>query len=178
MLDIMIATRAKSNRVPNVRMAGILLLTGVVFLQGCAPLLTVEAVVLVAGGAAIVTDPSLEGLPRSETNRATLSYPIADVYSKLIQTVERNGRSIVETLSNSYSLRVSYPFSFLANNWGGVITISCIAEGSDTTVIIVGSGRDTNQRIQRIGDEIINDLKAALTQAPEMQVPAAAGNAG
>ena len=34
----------------------------------------------------------------------------------------------------THTLRVSYPFSLVHNNWGGEITVSCVAEGQGTRV--------------------------------------------
>jgi len=143
-----------------------LVLPAVVLLQGCAAVWGAMALAGTVGGATVVANPDLELIPKSETDRATLAYPVATVYPTLRQTVERNGRTIVEPIDASYTLRVSYPFSLLANNWGGVITISCIAQGDATTVVFLGSGRDTNQRLQKIGDDIIRDLRAALDRQP------------
>ena len=114
----------------------------------------------------MVANPDLELGPKSETSRATLAYPVAAVYSTLRQTVEQNGRTIVEPIDAYHTLRVAYPSSQLANDWGGVSTFSCIAEGQGTTVVFLGSGRDTHQRPQKIDGEIIRDLLTALDRHP------------
>jgi len=144
------------------RLLAVLSLVGL--LQGCAAFFAAMAVVEIAGGVTVAASPDLEPLPKTETHRATLAYPVATVYATLKHTAAQNGRAIVETIDESHSLRVSYPFSLFTNNWGGVITISCIAEGQGTTVVFLGSGRDTNQRLLKIDDEILHDLREALAR--------------
>jgi hypothetical protein len=124
------------------------------------------ALPIAVGGAQVAADPNLILGPKDETNRATFSYATPKVFGTLTQTVERNGRIIVESIPDSYTLVVSYPFSFLANNWGGNITIICIKEGFGTTVTIIGSGRDAKSRVKKIGDEILTDMTATLRQLP------------
>jgi hypothetical protein len=145
----------------------VLVLFSICLLEGCAPLILVTTIPLVVGGARVAADPSLELGPKDETNRVVIHYPIQQTFSVLLKTVEQNGRKIVATIPAGYSLRVSYPFSFLANNWGGVITIACLQEGSDTTVTILGSGRDPNYRVKKIGDEILREVSIALEQMPK-----------
>lgn len=152
-----------------VRVAGAsLLLATTLLLQGCAAVLGVTAATVAVGGAAMAVNPDLEGLPREVTNRATFSYPTDEVYAVLTETVASDGRKIVEASPATYTLRVSYPFSFLANNWGGVITITCTADGAGTTLVIIGSGRDTTERLAKIGVEIIHDLRLALARLPRV----------
>lgn len=155
-----------SGRFLPARIGAVLLLAVAALLQGCAVVSLAIAIPAVIGGTAMAVDPGLEVAPKAVTNKATLAYPTSKVYSALAQTVERNGREIVESTPAKYTLRVSYPFSLLANNWGGVITITCVPEGSDTTITILGSGRDSNHRLQKIGDEVVNDLKMFLILEP------------
>lgn len=147
-------------------------------LQGCAVVFGVTAATLAVGGTAMAVDADLEGLPREVTNRAAFSYPVAEVYAVLAATVESNGRKIVDTFPANYTLRVSYPFSFLSNNWGGVITLVCKPEGEGSVLVIIGSGRDTMERLEKIGDEIIYDLRAALAMRPRPPPGIDAGQAG
>jgi len=151
------------------RLAAPLLLSSVMLLQGCVVLLGVQAAVGVIGGTAVLTNPDMELIPKTEVSRETLAYPIALVFATLEHTVERNGRKIIEPLAASYALRVSYPFSLLTNNWGGVITVTCIPEGQDTTIVILGSGRDPVQRLEKIGVEIFHDVRIALSRPAETQ---------
>jgi hypothetical protein len=157
--------------------AGLLLAT-TLLLQGCAVFWGVTAATVAVGGTAMAVDPDLEGLPKEVTNRAAFSYPVDEVYAVLNETVAGDGRKIVEALPATHTLRVSYPFSFLANNWGGVITITCMPEGSGTTLVIIGSGRDTTERLAKIGVEIIRDLRLALAGRPRPLPGVEAGKAG
>jgi hypothetical protein len=123
------------------------------------------------GGAVIATNPDLVLIPKEVSNSETLNYSARMVYSALTLTVEQNGRRIIDSSPANYTFRVSYPFSFLTNNWGGVITIACIPEGSDTKITILGSGRDPNYRVKKIGDEILTGLRLALEQLPKGSSP-------
>ena len=147
--------------------AALLLVATISLLPGCAAFWGVAAATVAVGGTAMAVNPDLEGLPREVTNRATFSYPTDEVFAVLTETVARDGRQIVDAFPATYTLHVSYPFSFLSNNWGGVITIRCTPEGDGTVLVIVGSGRDTPQRLAKIGVEIIHDLRVALAARPQ-----------
>lgn len=156
--------RRRASGVAVMALAWLLLL-----LQGCAGLATVAAVelaVVVAGGAKMAVDPDTTPLPKEVTNRATFYRPAAQVYEVLLTTVERNGRSIVGTEPSAHVMRVSYPFSLLTNNWGGVLTLTCVPQDDATLLLVVGSGRDTTARLRKIGDEIVADLGEALARMP------------
>ena len=103
-----------------------------------------------------------------ETNRRTFANPAVDVYTVVVQEVERNERKIVERDAPSRSLLVSYPFSWLSNNWGGSLRILCIPSEFGTTVIILGDGRDAVSRVRAIGDEVLADADRALRRQPRM----------
>ena len=132
-------------------------------LEGCAAVAAgAIASGAIIGGAQLAVDPDLAPLPREVTNRTTFYRPAVQVYEVLLTTVERNGRTIVGTEPSAYVLRVSYPFSLFSNNWGGVLTLTCVPRDDATLLLVVGSGRDTTARLRRIGDEIVSDLGAAL----------------
>lgn len=159
-------------------MAGaLLILATTLLLQGCAVFWGVTAATVAVGGTAMAVNPDLEGLPREITNRATFSYPTDEVYAVLTETVASDGRQIVDAFPATHTLRVTYPFSFLSNNWGGVITITCTPEGAGTVLIIIGSGRDTTERLAKIGVEIIHDLRVALARRTLLPPGVGAGSA-
>ena len=139
--------------------AACLLLAGCVA-GGAAALGTVVA------GARMASEPDYAPLAREVTDRVTFHRPAPQVYEALIATVERNDRRIVGSEPDAYLLRVSYPFSMQTNHWGGVLTLSCVPEGTSTALVIVGSGRDGTARLRQIGDEIVSDLGAALERTP------------
>lgn len=125
-------------------------------LSGCAE------VMLVSGVATMV-----KALPSNEprwvqTNRLTVGHAAPDVYALLEQEAEKNGRTIVERDAASLSLRISYPFSLLKNNWGGTMRITCVADASGTQVTIEGDGRDATTHVRAIGNEVLADLDGAL----------------
>jgi len=101
-----------------------------------------------------------------ETNQLTFAYPVEDVYTLVVQGVEKNGRAIVALNTESRSILVSYPFSWLKNNWGGSLRITCVSSEFGTTVTILGDGRDTVPRVRAIGDEVLKDLGTALRRRP------------
>ena len=101
-----------------------------------------------------------------ETNQLTFTYPVEDVYTLVVLGVERNGRAIVALSADSHSILVSYPFSWLKNNWGGSLKIACVQTEFGTSVIILGDGRDTVPRVRAIGDEVLKDLDGALRRQP------------
>jgi hypothetical protein len=152
--------RSIGQRSVRVRFAAALLAAIVPFLAGCAGVLVASSVATM--GAAL---PSKE--PHwVETNELAFAYPIDDVYTSLAQNVARNGRAIVASNAESRSLVVSYPFSWLKNNWGGSLRITCVPSEFGTTVIIVGDGRDAVARVRKIGDEVLEDLDATLRRLP------------
>ena len=132
----------------------------IALLSGCAELMVVSS------ATALVT-----GLPSNdprwvETNQMAFDHPVAAVYELATREVERNGRKIVERDEPAHSLLVSYPFSWMKNNWGGTIRITCASMESGTKVTIVGDGRDIVPHVRDIGDEILRDLDKALRQQP------------
>ena len=160
-----------SKHLQSQRTAVLALLVFASLLGGCAELLVVATMPIVVGGANVVANPDLVLIPKEETNRETFKYPTPTVYSVLTLTVERNGRRIVDSNTAEYTIRVSYPFSFLTNNWGGVIEIACLQEGTDTRITILGSGRDPNYRVKKIGDEILSEMRLSLEQLPMSSSP-------
>src|SRR5690242_11262968 len=77
-----------------------------------------------------------------EIERLAFGYPPDVVYTALVQGMERNGRQIVEQDPQSQTVHVSYPFSWLKNNWGGTLRITCITSEFGTTVTLHGDARD------------------------------------
>lgn len=132
-------------------------------LCGCAELALVNSVTILATGPR--SDPSRN----VETNRQTFMHPVSTVYDALQVVVEREGRKIVASDPTAYQLEVAYPFSWLHNNWGGVITVTCTADDSvretpATAVRVVGGARDAHVRIRKLGDSILRDLADALAR--------------
>ena len=131
----------------RVRVAAVLLAASVPFLSACVAL------------------PSNE--PHwVKTNELAFAYPVDDVYTSMVQNVARNGRAIVRSDATSHFVIASYPFSWLKNNWGGTLTITCVETEFGTTVTILGDGRDHVARVRKIGDEVLEDLDAALRRLP------------
>lgn len=147
------------------RLAAGLGLAALTLLQGCATGFAAAGAAVVLAGGALAVDPDYAPLPKDVTNQVTLFHPAPQVYATLLTTVERNGRVIVGTEPGDYVVRVSYPFSWTSNNWGGVLTLSCVPSDASTVLLVVGSGRDATSRLRRIGDEIIADLGDALAHA-------------
>ena len=135
-------------------------------MSGCAELLLLNSLgTLAASANGPTADPNRE----TETNRHTFDRPIVDVYSALVTVVERDGRKIVDQDHDAYSMVVSYPFSWLENNWGGVVKITCMSTGGadanrETTVRVMGGARDSILRIRRLGESILRDVTEALEQ--------------
>lgn len=140
-----------------------------VALSAALPLLSGCAAVMVADGVAKMALALPSNEPHwVETNRLTFAQPAVDVYSVVVQEVERSGRKIVERDAESRSLLVSYPFSWLKNNWGGSLKITCVASEFGTTLTILGDGRDAVPRVRAIGDEVLEDVEKALRRQPRM----------
>jgi len=129
---------------------------------------TLAAAILCAGISLLSGCPSLPSKEPHwvETNQLTFAYPVEDVYTLVVQGVEKNGRAIVALNTESRSILVSYPFSWLKNNWGGSLRITCVSSEFGTTVTILGDGRDTVPRVRAIGDEVLKDLGTALRRRP------------
>lgn len=132
-------------------------------LSGCAELALLNSVTILATGPS--SDPSRD----VETNRQTFLHPVSTVYGALQVVVERDGRKIVASDPAAHRLDVAYPFSWLHNNWGGVITVTCTVDDADretpaTTVRVVGGARDAHARIRKLGDSILRDLADALAR--------------
>ena len=86
-----------------------------------------------------------------------INYPVTTVYRGLISVAEIDGRKIVATDDAAYTLRVSYPFSLLSNNWGGEIAISCIVDGYGTRVLFQDDGHDASSRVKKIEARMLDD---------------------
>jgi hypothetical protein len=149
---------------PRIITLGRFLATGalVTALSGCAQFLLTQAAV----GIVNPTKPDTVG--PGETNRRTYEQTIEMVYGALISSIERDGRRIIERDPSAHALKVSYPFSFSQNNWGGMITVSCtpdIADGRPVTIVRLFSGEhDTHSRIQKLGEYILMNLDVQLSQ--------------
>jgi len=159
-LSVVLDGQTTSPRPLWVKVAAALLAAVIPFLSGCAEVLLAYSVVAMANAL-----PSNE--PHwVETNRLTFAYPPEVVYTVVVEGVERNGRKIVEHNVASQSLLVSYPFSWLKNNWGGSLKITCVPSEFGTTVTILGDGRDGVAHVRGIGDEVLEDLDKALRRQP------------
>ena len=130
-------------------------------LSGCAELMLANSLVSMAAAAVPSNTARLV-----EINQLLFAYPPEVVYAVVLESVERNGRKIAERNADAQSLRVSYPFSWLKNNWGGMLTITCTASEFGTTVTILGDGRDVVPHVRAIGDEVLDDVDAALRRQP------------
>ena len=133
-------------------------------LTGCAGLAAADLVTLVVRGT------SSNRVDESETNQQSFAQPIEQVFSALLETVEKDGRKIVDRDPVAYSIKVSYPFSWQQNNWGGTFTVSCTkreaSDGSSMTVVhIFGSQADPHLRIRRLGDAILANLATYLSHS-------------
>jgi hypothetical protein len=132
-------------------------------LSGCAE------VMLVANTTALVKALPPREARWVETHRVSFSHPAAQLYALVAQEAEHHDRKIVERDAPSGTLVLSYPFSWLKNNWGGTLKITCSADAhGTTTVTILGDGRDAPARVRAIGDEILADLEQALRRQPRM----------
>lgn len=141
--------------------AGLLLVTAL--MSGCAELTLVNSVGTLANG------PAPDYSREAETNIQAFSYPVSKVYGALVTVVERDGRKIVTSDSDTHILRVAYPFSWRHNNWGGVITISYtlneLVPGEPETIVhVVGGARDPLFRIRKLGEAILRDLGDELVR--------------
>ena len=140
-------------------------------LSGCAELALINSIgTLVKGPVPPVPDPKRE----AETNRQTLRYPVDLVYATLISVVERDGRRIISSDADAHQLRVSYPFSWLHNNWGGVVTITCtsndqLVDAALMTVQVSGGANDSLSRIRVLGNSILKDLDDELNSRTRAQ---------
>ena len=129
-------------------------------LHGCAAM-------MLASNTAILIKSFPSNEPRwVETNRLIVTERTDVVFAAVIQEVERNGREIIQRDPEAHAISVSYPFSWLKNNWGGVIRITCVAGDNGTDVIVQGDGRDIVPHVRDIGDEILGDLDRALRRQP------------
>lgn len=134
-----------------------------VSMSGCAELALVSSV------GTLVNGPVPDYNRETETNRQTFQHPVQMVYKTLVAVVERDGRKIVSNDSDAHKLRVSYPFSWLHNNWGGVIAITCSltepVDGAPETVVqVTGGARDALFRIRTLGAAILKDLGDELAR--------------
>ena len=132
--------------------------------SGCAAFFAMNAVGIVTQG---VNGPAADQSREQELSRQTYPYAVADVYEALTHVVENNDRKIIDQQAETYNMRVSYPFSWLHNNWGGVMKISCASIASidgveSTTVIVLGGARDAIFRVRAISNQILTDLGRRL----------------
>jgi hypothetical protein len=84
---------------------------------------------------AVASNASPQDLATPGMDGSPIDYPITAVYRGLINVAENDGRKIVAMDDATYTLRVSYPFSLLHNNFGGEIPISCVVAGYGTRVM-------------------------------------------
>lgn len=93
-----------------------------------------------------------------------VDYPSAAVYQGFLNVAEADGRRIVARDEAAQSLTVSYPFSLLANNWGGEIAIHCTADGQGTRVVFEHGRHDAAARVRKIEQKMLDDALAWLGQ--------------
>jgi hypothetical protein len=164
LMDGSLTTNMSAMTRPQFITLGRYLVAGALFaaLSGCAPFLLSQAAIGLVGP----TKPDTVG--PGETNRRTYGQTVEIVYGALIDSIEQDGRRIVEQDPSSHELKVSYPFSFSQNNWGGILTVSCtpdIADDIPVTIVRLFAGKtDTHSRIQKIGEHILMNLDAQLAQ--------------
>jgi hypothetical protein len=85
----------------------------------------------------------------TQTNPLTVAQPAAEVYAVIEPLAGQNGRHILQRDAVAGTLRLSYPFSLLKNNWGGTLRIVCTAGDAGTTITIFTDGRDAAARTAR-----------------------------
>ncbi|MFT3957065.1 MAG: hypothetical protein QM722_22615 [Piscinibacter sp.] len=154
----------------------VLLLAASLSLAGCAELMLATNSVILAR---TLTHAAIK---EDETNREALGYASAEVWSALTSTVEHDGRTLVSRDDGTLTLRVAYPFSWLHNNWGGVLTVSCEpvqedSSGPGTVVRIVSDAKDSTSRVRRIGDAILGRVRQQLNRQHAPQPSPAASSA-
>jgi len=93
-----------------------------------------------------------------------IDHSIDDVYRALIRVAETDGLVLVAEDPAAHKLRVSYPFSLLHNNWGGEITITCVAYGYGTRVLFENDGRDARSRVEKIEAKLLDGTLKWLRQ--------------
>lgn len=158
-VSLSLDSRAMSHGRLQVRIGAAALAASISLLSGCA------AGVLAGFNVVSMASELPSNEPHwVETNRVTLAYPVADVYARLVEGVEHNGREIVERSAESHSLLVSYPFSLL--NWGGTLRITCVASDFGTTITILGDGRDAAFKVRDMGEEVLDEVDGALRRQP------------
>lgn len=162
---------------PSQRLAAqvVLLLAALPLLSGCAELLLAQSAVVLAQTVAPTN------VTEDETNRESFIFAVADVWSALTRSVEHDGRKLVSRDDEKLTLRVSYPFSWLRNNWGGVLTIACEPVQPDpavpTTIVrIVSDAKDSTRRVRLIGDDILGRLREQLRRDSAPQPSSAASS--
>jgi hypothetical protein len=147
---------------------------GAWLLSGCgtvagvliAPVAIGVGTAVISAGVASASNASPKDLAVPGMGGTAIDYPITDVYRALINVAEADGRKIVETDEAGYALRVSYPFSLLANNWGGEITIHCVVDGYGTRVIFAHDGHDADSRVMKIEAKLLDDTQKWLGSQP------------
>jgi hypothetical protein len=114
--------------------------------------------------AAAEADAAARDLAVAGMDGSPIDYPIAAVYRELVRVAESDGLKIVGTDDATYTLRVSYPFSLFRNNWGGEITVTCVAEGSRTRVLFMDDGHDAVPRLRKIEATMLDGALKSLGQ--------------
>jgi hypothetical protein len=122
-----------------------------------APVAVGIGTAVISAGVASASNASPKDLAVPGIDGSAIDYPITDVYRALIHVAEADGRKIVEADEAAYALRVSYPFSLLANNWGGEISIHCVVDGYGTRVIFAHDGHDADSRVMKIEAKVLDD---------------------
>lgn len=118
-----------------------------------------DAITHDARAAAEARDLAVAGMDGSP-----IDYPVAAVYRELVKVAESDGLKIIGTDDATYTLRVSYPFSLAQNNWGGEITVTCVAEGSLTRVLFKDDGHDAVPRVRKIEATMLDGALQSLGQ--------------
>lgn len=128
-------------------------------LSGCAALATTLGVQVLVGAAVCAAkgDVICAGESVGGAHAVQVDYPSAAVYRGFVAVAEADGRKIVASDDTAQTLSVSYPFSLLANNWGGEIVIHCKAEGQGTRVLFEHGNHDAASRVKKIETRMLDE---------------------
>lgn len=141
-------------------------------LGGCAAVAFIGSEAAIGGAMTAVGvapkvnwDASPEDLAAIGMEGSTVGSPITSVYHGLIRASDANGLKVIAADDAAYSLRLRYPFSLIANNWGGEIYVQCVVDGYGTRVEFQDNGNDTPYRVAKIEARLMRDT-VKLLQAP------------
>lgn len=133
-------------------------------LCGCAGMAAVIVSQAAAAALLVGAGASPQDLAATGVDDSPIDYPIAAVYRGLTSVAEADGRKIVATDREAYTLRISYPFSLARNNWGDEITVTCVVDGAGTRMLFADDGHDAPARVQKIEAKLRSDTVNWLRQ--------------